>query len=726
MAKRIPRRFRKELSEKRFQKRILGRVHLPKEQSFLEELYERTDRGTRVLPSELSKEERTHLLRLARDIRKNRGSLRTLRVGMVGLLLAGPAVFSLFFLDSLLARGLESGLEAVFQARAEVSGLDFSLRDGAVDIDAIRVGDRRAPRKNLFEISDMRSRVQLNELLRGNIVISRATLGLLETGTSRETSAVPADPEEGRTGESAEENGSGAGAAELADRVRTAGAEAFAEVQALSDPAALLAAERENLQTPVVIDELTGEYRSYLQAWEGRYAALDGQVRDVLASTQDVLAIDPRQIDTAGEVRDAVATLAAGKGRVEVLLATVELSAGTAQRQLQSIGSDYGRVEAAIEADRAYIASRVDFEEMDVSGFTRTLAEGFLTALLGPVYTSGTRVLEIGTRLRETLQERGEEDQGAVSRAPGRTLRFGAREYPRFYLKRAAMTVQPAGRDLLLSGELLAVSSDPALTGGDTELLLSGTAEGRGLELQSTLSYEGSQVDSFTTELAGEGFSFRAPTIPGIGSMSSAYSFNTVTSLAESRASSAARVELANLDLDAEATENIVLASVQDVMAGLGRVAVDGAFSVRNGRLQADRIATTADEAIRAGVRQTLRDRRDEYVDLAGAALEDYLNVELGELERVRDEATGVLDDVQALREQLENRDQLIAEQRARLEERGQAFLEEQRQRAEAEARRAAEEARTRAEEEARRAAEEAEQRARERAGDIDLPDLGF
>ncbi|NBB91341.1 MAG: hypothetical protein GVY23_09070, partial [Spirochaetes bacterium] len=138
----IPKLFRKELPQRKFEKKILGRVHLPKERQFLDSVFETTGEGTRRIPESVSEEEQAHLAKLAKDIKANRGSVRRVRLAALAIIVTGVVVFNLFFLDALLERAAERGLEAVFAARSEVDELDFSPLAGELTIAGVSVGDR--------------------------------------------------------------------------------------------------------------------------------------------------------------------------------------------------------------------------------------------------------------------------------------------------------------------------------------------------------------------------------------------------------------------------------------------------------------------------------------------------------------------------------------------------------------------------------------------------------
>ena len=693
----IPKRFRKELPQKKFEKRILGRVHLPKERQFLDSVFETTSEGNRRIPESISEEDRTHLAKLAKDIKANHGSVRRVRLAALGIIIVGVVIFNVFFLDALLERAAERGLEAVFAARSEVGELDFSPLGGELRIGTVSVGDRRRPMRNLFELEALTASVNLVELLKGNVVIREASVATIRTGTPRSTSAAlpgaeRSDGEAGQAGPS------------LVDRARDAAEGTFEGLSGLSDPAALVEQELSNLESPALVEDIRAQYETFTDRWTERVAAVETTSEETVALAARVRDVDPAALDTPQEIADALVLVRRASQQVEAVRATARDISNATREEYRAVDNTLSRVQESLERDFQYIGSRLSMDSVDVSGFVSGLAEEFLLRLLGEVYGTARRGLEIAERLRREADDA--DGGGGLSRAPGRVVTFPAVVYPGFLLERAALGVEPGGLDVRLDGELTSVSSNPALVGKPTRLSLSGAGAGVSLAAESELSYEDDgRANELLTTVSGDGLSFRTAEIPRLGALRSNYEFQTSLQMAtDGGATSRTTVELAGLELDRVETENLVVTAVQDVVAGLDTVDLDAEFTISEGSARLDRLSTSADRAIREGVAATLRARRDEYVARARAELEGRIEEELAELEPLRERAAGIRTEAARLRETLAARDRLIEEKRAELEERSRALAAEQRERVE----------------------DEARDRLRDATEDLDLDGLGF
>jgi uncharacterized protein (TIGR03545 family) len=675
----IPKRFRKELPQKKFEKRILGRVHLPKERQFLDSVFETTSEGTRRIPESISEEDRTHLAKLAKDIKANHGSVRRVRLAALGIIIVGVVVFNVFFLDALLERAAERGLEAVFAARSEVGELDFSPLGGELRIGTVSVGDRRRPMRNLFELEALTASVNLVELLKGNVVIREASVATIRTGTPRSTSAAlpgaeRSDREAGPDGPS------------LVERARDAAEGTFDGLSGLSDPAALVEQELSNLESPALVEDIRGRYETFTDRWMQRVEAVESASEETVALAARVRDVDPATLDTPQEIADALVLVRDASQQVDTVLATAREVSGATREEYRAVESTLSRVQESLERDFQYIGSRLSMDSVDVSGFVSGLAEEFLVRLLGEVYGTAQRGLEIAERLRRKADET--QGGGGLSRAPGRVVTFPAVVYPGFLLERAALGVEPGDLDVRLDGELTSVSSNPALVGEPTRLSLAGARGETSLAAESELSFAGGRADELLTTVSGAGLSFNTSEIPRLGALRSNYQFQTTLQLAaDGGATSRTTVELADLELDRVETENLVVTAVQDVVAGLGTVDVDAEFTISDGSASLDRLSTSADRAIRESVAATLRARRDEYVTRARAELEGRIEEELAELEPLRERAARIRSEAERVRDAVAARDRLIEEKRAELEKRSRALAEEQRERVEDEAR---------------------------------------
>jgi hypothetical protein len=166
-----PKLFPSVIAERLFQKRILERVHTVGDRKFLETLYQPGAGGMRRRKTDLGEQDLRRLAGLAKSITANRGVVQVPRLIILGVIVAAAIVVNLAFKNALLTRALVAGLEGVFNARAEVAGLDFRVLGGSIAIDAIAVADRDRPMRNLFELGPTELSIDVFRLFEGSVII---------------------------------------------------------------------------------------------------------------------------------------------------------------------------------------------------------------------------------------------------------------------------------------------------------------------------------------------------------------------------------------------------------------------------------------------------------------------------------------------------------------------------------------------------------------------------
>ena len=117
--KKAPRIFRKELSDKKFNKTVLKRINIKEDQAFLLSVFQKKANGNYQLIDTLSTDQLKKLKNLAKAIKKNKGAIQRGKLSILLLIIGLIIIFNLFIRDKLLERAMEKSLQSVFQARVE-------------------------------------------------------------------------------------------------------------------------------------------------------------------------------------------------------------------------------------------------------------------------------------------------------------------------------------------------------------------------------------------------------------------------------------------------------------------------------------------------------------------------------------------------------------------------------------------------------------------------------
>ena len=570
----VPKLFREEFEERRFRKKILGRIYIESERDFVLQLYGRGPDGRYRRSPELSDEDAKRLKQLAGSIKKNKGVVRAGKLSLIAILVAAVLVFNFAFKNRLLEKALERGLEAVFSARADVEQLDFRLLAGRLSFIHLSVADREQPMRNLFELGMTEVDLNTNELLKAKVVVSNLETREIRWHTPRQSSgALPED--RGTEPESADE---------APGRART---RALSLNLGSLDAAALIDEQLSNLSSPARIAELNSRLQTLQGRWQGTVEQGRNDVDELAGRIDTVRAIDVGSLDTVPELQQAVTDIQ----QAATALDRVREDVREADRQIKAdrgeIASGRREFEAAVDADVAYLYSLSDLSSGELKNLASDLAAGYLEQILGRYYGYAQKARGYGERLITRKKEK-REDRGTVNRMQrGVDVPFGVAEYPRFLLENADVSVQDASK--IIQGTIRNLSSNPDLidrpvtftfnrSEGEKQLSVDGFLDNR--ERRDTDLKLGVQAAGFTFELT-EGLENL-----GLSSLESAYRFRTEFS--RSRTGNAAEgqglLELYDLVLQPTTGGNRLGTILSETLGSLSKVDVDFDYTVESGK----------------------------------------------------------------------------------------------------------------------------------------------
>ena len=163
--------MKKKYTEKQFEKKILKRIYISDDKTFLESLFEK-EGDLYVLKQPLERKDLKRLKKLLKEIRKRKSPVALFKIILVIVIAAAALAFNFFLKNSLVERGVTLALEEVFQAQADVEVSRFSLLKGELTFSEIAIADRDNPMKNLFELSTLYVSINMEQLMMIYMIIS--------------------------------------------------------------------------------------------------------------------------------------------------------------------------------------------------------------------------------------------------------------------------------------------------------------------------------------------------------------------------------------------------------------------------------------------------------------------------------------------------------------------------------------------------------------------------
>ena len=481
--------------------------------------YEKDEEGLK-LKKDFKKEEIVKLKALKKAINGNRKfAVNILPLMLVAVLIGGLVFFFTVMANPLLQRGMEAGLEAVFEARVNAEGFRISVLDFEISMDGLTIADRDSPMQNLIQFSTLRIKLLPQALLRGKVYIEEIRADSIRFGTARTVSgALPDKPPK---------------VSEPRDPINIPPLIDLENFDAM----AILNQQFERLQTPLLYNSAIDTYETTLAAWREEEARARARVAELQARAEPFMNINVNDymvldISTIELINNTI-------NDINALFSTVQAAQNDITGIISSAQSDINTVigleqdaRNAFSADFNYLRSFIDLESGAAMELLTVVVMSILTDTAGEYLAYGTRALELLEQLME-LQSRlpaSSPSPSSTERFQGRNVVFPTLEYPQFFLGiMAADILTPA--DWHWAFDLRSISSNPYYSGQPSSLSLNLLETGDGLQRAASFmgqaDFRSNAAERFNLDFGGSGFPLDINLGDiGIGDLAGRTSFN--------------------------------------------------------------------------------------------------------------------------------------------------------------------------------------------------------
>ncbi len=376
-----------------------------------------------------------------------------------------------FFLD----RGIKNAVESVgtkaVGAKVDVGNVSTSFWRLSAEISDLAVTDPDQPMTNAVEIKTLRLKAQLKPLFWNKVIVDRAEITGIRTGTPRKKSGAITVSKPAK-----EETPSA-----VAETAKKIGSAAVANLKDAYDPKKLVSPE--NLASYQKAQAEKERLTTMADQWKARGQSLD------------VKGISTRGQAFIEKVKNEKFSGVEGVAKAQALIKegqSLKSDLAAAQKEVKNLGADL-KTEMAQAKSTFKEIERLRREDIDSalrqlkSGFS---TEGLTQGLLGPVwfekFQKALGWVEKGSQLAGGPSDPKAPPPPSATRK-GRDIAFPFRyRWPAFHLNRAALSgVTPGG--LAYEGTLTDLGTDPALVGKPTVLDVNGRSGERSLSFTAGL-----------------------------------------------------------------------------------------------------------------------------------------------------------------------------------------------------------------------------------------------
>jgi uncharacterized protein (TIGR03545 family) len=492
-----PGAFKKPIKKETFQKKYLKYIEHTGNKSFFMSCFDEQD-GAYVIRKSISKDDVKKIKSILKTIKANKKSaIKVVPLLFAGAVVAAIVFFFVVFANPLLESALETGLEAIFEAKSDVYNFRLSILKFEISMRKITIANRDRPMTNLFEMGRTVIKLKPEAVLRGKIYIEAVRADGISFGTPRTVSgALPARP--GKVKQPKPKN----------DAPPIVDLKNF-------DAMALLNQEYDKLNTPRLYDEAIKAYDETAAKWQGQVENSTKRVAELRTSIQPILNMNVNSVSDVNAIRTTIQDITTMVNTVQSATNDVKSMVSDLETDVNTVRRLETNARNALTDDINHLKSYIDLG----SGAAFNALEPFIRDVLSD---AGDQYLDYGLMALETLEKiKANSAQKPKTEKPkkqpkvvfrGRDVAFPVVSYPAFYLGVFASDVTQGSWNG--DFDLRNISSDPELTyrqTGKPVSLTVGATEISG-DLRREIRFDGSAdfrdnpQERFSAKVTGKGF----------------------------------------------------------------------------------------------------------------------------------------------------------------------------------------------------------------------------
>lgn len=449
----IPSLFKKRYKEKAFNRKILKRIHIPKDREKIANLFKKDENSRFVLIGNIPDETLQTLQPLAKSIKKNRGFVSTWKTAIALIFVGFIVVFNFFYKDKLIERALESGLESIFLADADLKNPHVSLLKGLFTFESITIADADKPLFNLIEAGRAEFKISTGELMFKRVHIDEVSIDNILWNTKRNNSGSLTRDQAPQEGSTVKESTS-----------------LFSNLSFNAgdfDYQSIINNQKENLQLFKLVKDSNQHIREIQSRWTGILNEKETEIKKLSDNLNSVRTINVNNIKSISEAQSLVTQVQSFYPEAEkIKKSTRNLNRDfdSEKKQILSIGN---ALNSAVEADLVFLVDSMDLSLGDLQSIASDLAEDYIRARWNSYYEKGLKVWDLIERFQNRERKEGGDKVG-INRSSGRNIPFPSAVKPTFFISHLGLTGgdETSGH---LSMDVTSITNEPDKTSDPVE-----------------------------------------------------------------------------------------------------------------------------------------------------------------------------------------------------------------------------------------------------------------
>ena len=488
-AKKLPSMFKKQYTEKDFNKKILKKIYIEADAVFIKQHFAsaKDKKGRDVLAVELNstlpKSDVIKFKLLAKQIKAQKGGIKFVPLFAVVIFIAATGICVTLFKNIVLKKAMVSAMQGIFNAKTDIAKVDLQIFKSSLEITGLEQANKNSPMKNLFQIDKIALDFNLTELLKGKFDAENMEVTGVAIGTDRKTSGeLPAKKVKAKK-EKPAENKIDSDKKSFADGAALKLKAMFADY----NPEKLLSGIQNELKSPDTAKRIGADVQSKVEKWQSVPKDIEASVKDLSANVETLTKTDWSKVNDPVKLKDSLETVKKAMDSGKALSEKIKTSTVGLAEDSAAV-KDYAKdLQSALKSDTALIDEKVKmlkdtFSPAGLKGIMNDAVQSMMYDILGKYAPYAVKAVNAAQNAKSPAQGDAKKKDGAkakkksakvknVQRLKGRDVYYKADRVPKFLIEKAAASgYEYNTNNLLFKGTAEEVSSNQNVRGKPAKL----------------------------------------------------------------------------------------------------------------------------------------------------------------------------------------------------------------------------------------------------------------
>ncbi|MBO5137340.1 MAG: TIGR03545 family protein [Spirochaetaceae bacterium] len=467
--KKLPRLYKKRYSENKFKNKISKRLYIDKDRDFVSSFFklEQSEKKTYLsIPKDtlFTKKDVSRLKILAKQIKKQKNRFKWIPFCASILVFISLIALIVLFKDPLLKKGIQSGLEAIFQAKCDIDYLHLGILDANFTLKGLAVADKDNTMTNLFQVGRITFDFDLKQLLRKRFVSDEIAVSDVMIGTPRDTDGyLPPKPKKQKQPSKFQLQ-----LEAFVEEKKETLTNTLTDIFQQYNPETLLENFYQQLKSPELTKLAEAQLNEIIPRWQATPDEITASVTNAISQGQEAADFN------WGAVKQEPLKLKEGVELISVALKSVDSTKNQLENTLSSFRKDANTVKSLAQEVQNAVSSDYNLVSSEINKITNfsikddgldILSSSFSTVianLFGKYYPMFQEVValvkEYSAKKAELPIEVEEEKEELPRRYEGRYVEYSKDTIPSFLIKK--INGSGSGEKFALNINITDISND--------------------------------------------------------------------------------------------------------------------------------------------------------------------------------------------------------------------------------------------------------------------------